>query len=143
MNNTTTSIKYGIITGIFLIGYFYLLGVMGYIKSPIYSIFNALICALGIYLSILEQGRDKHFNYRMGFNTGIKTGVIATIIFTVFFAVFALMDNTLLDALNKQIGFIQMNHVVLIIATAVFGFISIYIVTYLLMEYFKKSWHLA
>jgi len=41
MKNQATSIKYGIITGIFLIGYFYLLGTLGYIKSPAYSLFNA------------------------------------------------------------------------------------------------------
>lgn len=144
MKNSTTSIKYGIITGIFLIGYFALLGALGYIKSPVYSIFNALICGLGIFMAISEKGANiEDFSYKMGFETGIKTGVIATIIFTAFFAIFATGKEGLEFLLPAQLSFIKANYIALLISVALLGLFSVYIVTLILMRYFKKSWDLA
>lgn len=144
MKSNTTSIKYGIITGIFLIAYFALLGALGYIKSPVYSIFNALICALGIFMAISERGANsENFTYKMGFQTGIKTGLIATIIFTLFFAIFVTGKEGVVFFLPSQLSFMKANYVILLIAVALMGIISIYVVTFILMRYFKKSWNLA
>lgn len=142
MSYKTTSIKYGIITGVFLIGYFSLLGLLGYIKSPVYSIFNALICALGIFLAITEQSNSDTFSYKVGFKTGVTTGVIATIIFTAFIAIFAANSEGFLSGMAQEISIIQINYVLLVLVTAILGLVSIYIITYLLMRYFKKSWNL-
>jgi len=144
MKQHATSIKYGIITGIFLIGYFALLGALGYIKSPVYSIFNALICALGIFMAISEKSTtSEHFTYKMGFQTGIVTGIIATIIFTVFFGIFAARQEGLITSLTEQLSFIKMNFFLLIFTVAGLGLISVYVVTFILMRYFRKSWKLS
>lgn len=143
MNTTTTSIKYGIITGIFLVGYFFLLGELGYIHSPAYSIFNALICALGIFMAITElNSRNENFTYKMGFKTGIQTGVIATIIFTLFFIFFAVRQQDFVTSMTETMSFMKMNSAMLVIIVAALGFISVYVVTLILMKYFKKNWHL-
>lgn len=143
MKNNSTSIKYGIITGIFLVGYFFLLGELGYIHSPAYSIFNALICALGIFMAITERNsREEDFTYKMGFDTGIKTGVIATIIFTLFFIFFAVKQQDFVSEMTQKMSFMNMNYTLLVIIVAILGFISVYVVTLILMKYFKKNWDL-
>ncbi|HLS31598.1 MAG TPA: hypothetical protein VK021_12135 [Flavobacteriaceae bacterium] len=143
MKSNLTSIKYGIITGIFLIGYFALLGALGYINSPIYSLFNALICALGIFMAISEKGANvEDFSYKMGFKTGVKTGIIATIIFTIFFGVFVTVrEGSFL--LPSQLDFITTNYFLLLLVVGLMGVLSVFVVTYILMHYFKKSWDLA
>lgn len=140
MKNQATSIKYGIITGIFLIGYFYLLGTLGYIKSPAYSLFNALICALGIFMAISEKSQTSHFDPKIGFKTGIQTGLIATVIFTIFFGFYAKNQDGFMSALSDQIGFINLNYFLLIILVALGGVVSVYAVTYILVKTFSKSW---
>lgn len=145
MKTNSTPIKYGIITGIFLIGYFVLLGILGYITSPLYSLFNALICGLGIFMAISERGANTdNFTYKVGFQTGVKTGIIATVIFTVFFAIFVIgREGGIAFDFPEQLSFLKENYINLLIAVALLGLISVYVVTYILMSYFKKSWDLA
>ncbi len=143
MKQQTTCLKYGIFTGVFLIVYFTLLGALGLINSPAYSIVNAFICAVGIFLAISKVSNQEDFSYKKGFHTGLYTGLYATVIYTIFFAIFAARSEGLITQLTQQIEFVQMNYPLLIITVAVMGLISIYCVTYILMKLFKHSWNLA
>jgi len=82
------SIRFGIAISGSLIAYFLILSLFNAHTSPIYSLFNCVIVAFGIYEAIksfkLSEG-DK-FSYTQGFTIGIISGFVATIIFTVFFA---------------------------------------------------------
>src|SRR5699024_2202315 len=103
MKKQTTPIKYGTITGIFLIVYFTLLGALGLITSPAYSVVNAFICAVGIFMAISKASeRDDDFTYEKGFKTGLMTGVYGTIIFTAFFAVFGMKSGGLVAELIQS-----------------------------------------
>lgn len=88
------------------------------------------------------NSRNENFTYKMGFKTGIQTGVIATIIFTLFFIFFAVRQQDFVTSMTETMSFMKMNSAMLVIIVAALGFISVYVVTLILMKYFKKNWHL-
>lgn len=143
MKKQTTPVRYGTITGIFLIVYFILLGALGLITSPIYSVVNAFICAVGIFMAISKASEQDDFTYEKGFKTGLMTGVYGTIIFTAFFAVFGMKSEGLVADLIQSIEIINLNYGLLLLTVAVLGLISVYVVTLILMKAFKHSFGLV
>jgi Protein of unknown function (DUF4199) len=89
-------IRFGIAISASLIAFFLTLSLFNAHTSPVYSLFNGVIIAFGIYEAIksykLRQGSK--FNYTSGFTIGITTGFVATIIFTIFFAFYAVEIDT-------------------------------------------------
>jgi len=143
MKNQSISIKFGIFTGLFLIIYFVLLGALELTDSPIFSLVNALICAVGIFLAISERSNKEQFTSKNAFKTGVFTGVYATIIFTAFFAIFAGKSDGIIANLIHSVGLESMNYGLLLVSVFVLGIISVYVVTFILMRLFKRSWNLA
>jgi len=103
------SIRFGIAISGSLIAYFLILTLFNSHTSPIYSLFNFVIVAFGIYEAInsfnLSEG-DK-FSYNQGFKIGITSGFVATIIFTVFFAFYVIeidadFFNRFLESFNRN-----------------------------------------
>jgi len=102
-------IRFGIAISTSLIAYFLILSLFDLHTSPIYSLFNSVIIAFGIYETIksykLTEG-DK-FNYTKGFTIGILSGLVATSIFTVFFAFYVVEIDAdffirLLESFNRH-----------------------------------------
>jgi len=140
MKNQRISLTYGIITGIVLIVYFLILGIIGWNSNPFFSFVNAGICAIAIFLAIKNRSRidGKKFKYQNGFATGLLTGFYATIIFTIFFG-FYYTNNT--DFANKLLDKISLNpqEGILIFSVAIMGFASTLVVTLAIMQLFKIS----
>ena len=139
-------IRYGIAISGSLIAYFLILSLLGWHTNPIFSLFNSVIVAFGIYNAIrtykLEQ--DEAFNYSSGFIVGIITGFMSNIIFTVFFLVYATEINpSFIDELltvfksnyNVSVGLVTF-------VVAIMGFATTVILTLTFMQIFKKSWNI-
>ena len=80
-------IRFGIAISASLIAFFLTLSLFNAHISPVYSLFNGIIIAFGIYEAIksYKLRRGSKFNYTNGFTIGIGTGFVATIVFAFFF----------------------------------------------------------
>ena len=80
-------IRFGIAISGSLIAFFLTLSLFNAHTSPVYSFFNAIIFAFGIYEAIksFKLRKGNKFNYTNGFTIGISTGFVATILFAIFF----------------------------------------------------------
>lgn len=133
-------LKYGIITGVFLIGYFYLLAIGGYIQSTEFSLFNIGICAIGIFLSISERREFEQSNYKIGFRTGLFTGLTATFLFTVFFAFYIQANPMIGYELLSKFNFSSDDIPLLIALVFALGILTIYLTSFLIAQLlFKKK----
>ena len=107
MKKVALPIRFGMAISGSLIAYFLILSLFKLHTNPIFSLFNGVIVAFGIYEAIrsykLEKGND--FSYTGGFTVGIVTGFVATIIFSIFFTFYATEINT--DFLPQLLGTYQ------------------------------------
>lgn len=87
---TNVHMRYGIITAIGLIAYFLIVKLFDLHENTTLRLFNGVIMAFGIYLSIKRKRAlsGDNFTYYNGFVTGLYTGFLATIIFSVFMAIY-------------------------------------------------------
>ncbi|WGK66112.1 DUF4199 domain-containing protein [Croceiramulus getboli] len=141
----TLPIRFSLAISAALIAYFLILSLLGLHTNPIYSLFNGVITAFGIYEAIkyykLEKGSE--FDFSSGFTVGIVTGFIATLIFTLFFGIYAGNLNpdflhTLIsqweDTYNTSLGSV-------IFVVALMGFATTVVITLSFMQLFKESWN--
>ncbi len=143
MKKVTLPVRFGIAISGSLIAYFLILSLFNAHTSPIYSLFNTVITAFGIYEAIksfkLREG--KKFNYTNGFTTGIVTGFVATIIFTIFFTFYATEINAefLVKLLEVFKGDYHIGIGSVAFGVAIMGFTTTVILTLAFMQLFKNS----
>ena len=136
-------LRYAIAISGCLIAYFLILALMGLNSNPVFSFFNAVITAFGIFAAIksykLQQGKD--FDYSKGFTVGILTGFISTIIFTIFFTIYATeFDKDFLPNLLSQVDQEYDDGIgIIAFVVAIMGFATSVVITLSCMQYFKKS----
>lgn len=143
MKKITLPVRYGIAIGGSLIAFFLILSLFDAHTSFIYSLFNGVITAFGIYYAIktykLKEGSK--FSYAKGFTTGIISGFVATIIFTVFFAFFATEIEP--DFISKCLmifeGGLNVGIGSIVFTVAIMGFASTVVLTLSFMQLFKGS----
>ncbi|WP_373058498.1 DUF4199 domain-containing protein [Zunongwangia sp. H14] len=145
MNKLSIPLKYGIFTAIALIAYFLILSIFGLNVFPIYSLFNAVITAAGMYLAIKQYRTKKgdKFKYQKGFATGMFTGFMATFIFTAFFAVYAADINP--EFFHELVSMWESEYEtplgLVIFAVALMGASTTVALTLTYMQLFKRSWN--
>lgn len=143
MKLSALPVRFGLVISACLIAYFLILSLFNLHTNPIFSLFNSVIVAFGIFEAIkvykLEQGDA--FNYINGFKIGLVSGAIATLIFTVFFTFYATEINAafipqLLEVFagNYNVGIGLVAFVV-----AVMGFATTVVLTLTFMQLFKPS----
>lgn len=147
MKRSSVPLMYGIYMAIALIVYFLLLSLLDLHKNPVYSVFNMVITAGGIFLTI-KAYRDKNagkFKYQKGFMAGLSAGFIATVIFTAFFAVYASELNPgfqeELITMWETDWFVNIG--MLVFTVALMGFATSLVVTLAIMQLYKPSWNTA
>lgn len=145
MKTSRIPLMYGLFIAAALIAYFLLLSIFGLHKNPIFSVFNIIITAGGIFLALKKYKNAKggKFNYQKGFFAALSTGFIATVIFTIFFAVYASELNPgfpqeLITMWNTDY---LVNIGILIFTVALMGFASTFVVALTLMQLYKPSWN--
>ena len=143
MKKISLAIRFGLITSAMLIAYFLILALFNKHINPVFSFFNAVITAFGVWEAVrvnkLEQ--QERFSYSQGFKTGIITGFTATILFTFFFLVYATELNlsflpkllkTISGGFNPSIGMITF-------VVAIMGIATTIISALVAMQFFKNS----
>ena len=125
-----------------LLSYFLVLALFNNHIHPVFSFFNAVIAACGIFEAIRlnKLENPEAFSYGEGFKTGIITGFVATLLFTIFFLFYATEFNKeflpeLLKAirggLDADVGMITFVVFIMGVATTVISTLTI-------MQLFKK-----
>ncbi len=145
MNNFSIPIKYGIAIAIGLIAYFLILSLFGAHIYPLFSLFNVVIMAGGMWLALKAYHNSKgaKFKYQKGFMASLLTGFNATILFTIFFAVYATELNP--DFLDNLINMWRTDYGtsigIVLFVVAVMGFATSLVLTLAYMQLFKDSWN--
>tara|TARA_B100001063_G_C16556194_1_gene448615 strand:- start:50 stop:532 length:483 start_codon:yes stop_codon:yes gene_type:complete len=145
MGKFSIPIKYGVAIAAGLIAYFLIISLFGAHANPIYSLFNGVIMAYGMYEALkhyrLQKGNK--FKYQKGFMASLLTGFNATIIFTIFFGLYATEFNPgfLDELISVWITDYNTNIGIVIFVVAVMGFATSLVLTLSYMQLFKDSWN--
>ncbi|MCM4155573.1 DUF4199 domain-containing protein [Gramella sp. AN32] len=145
MNKFSIPIKYGVAIAAGLIAYFLILSLFGVQNNPVWSLFNGVIMAYGMFESIkhyrLKKGNK--FKYQKGFMASLLTGFNATIIFTVFFGFYATEFNP--DFIDELLTMWKTDYStnigIVLFTVAVMGFATSLVITFAYMQFFKDSWN--
>jgi hypothetical protein len=143
MKKMSLSIRFGLVTTAVLIAYFLILALFHKHINPVFSFFNAVITAFGIYeavrLSKLEN--PANFSYGEGFKTGLVTGVIATLLFTIFFLFYATEINSgfLPELLVSMHGGLGADVGLVTFVVAIMGLATTVVSSLTVMQLFKNS----
>jgi len=80
MGKFSIPIKYGVAIGAGLIAYFLIISLFGAHTNPIYSLFNGVIMAYGMFEALKHYRLHKgnKFKYQKGFMASLLTGFNAT-----------------------------------------------------------------
>lgn len=146
MKKYSIPIKYGVAIAAGLIAYFLILSLFGLHKNPLFSLFNAVIMAYGMYEALkhyrLEKGNKTR--YDKCFMASLLTGFNATIIFTIFFGIYATEINP--DFPDQLLTMWRSDYDtgigIILFVVAVMGFATSFVLTLTYMQLFKESWNL-
>ena len=143
MKKIALPVRYGIAISGSLIALFLILALFKVHTSPVYSLFNAIITAFGIYeaIKVYKLREGSKFNYTNGFTVGIVTGFVATLIFTIFFTFYATEINThfLEELLVVFKGDYNVGIGLVAFVVAIMGFATTVVLTLAFMQLFKTS----
>jgi len=145
MKKLKIPITYGIAISIGLIVYFLVLSLFDLHKKPLFSLFNGVIMAIGMYTAIknYRQKKGSKFKYQKGFMTGLLTGFNATIIFTIFFGIYSTEFNP--GFLNELLTMWRSDYGtsvgIILFVVAVMGIATSFVLTLSFMQLFKDSWN--
>lgn len=145
MKNFSVPIKYGLIIAVGLIAYFLILSLFNLHIYPLFSLFNGVIMAVGMWLALKAYRNSKgaKFKYQKGFMASLLTGFNATIVFTIFFAFYAteLNANYLSNLINMWRTDYGTEIGIVLFVVAIMGFATTLVLTLAYMQLFKDSWN--
>lgn len=145
MKNLKIPVLYGIIIAALLIAFFLLLSIFGLHVNPIYSVFNGVIMAFGLWFALKAYRNEKgnKFKYQKGFSMIFLTGINATVIFVIFFGLYATEINP--DFLDQMINmwatFYNTNIGIVLFTIAMMGISTSIVLALAYMQLFKDSWN--
>ncbi|ELR73656.1 hypothetical protein C900_02060 [Fulvivirga imtechensis AK7] len=136
-------IKYGILSAIAYILFFFLMQLVGLAHFYWLRALNYIFLFAGIFLAIREY-KAKHvstFAYMNGIGVGIMTSVISTAIFAVFIAFYlGIIDPEFMQQIQRDEMFGQyLNPYIAGALIFLEGSMSGAFTAYVLMQYFKRS----
>lgn len=137
-------LKTGILTALLLILGFIVLCVYTHqLEINQLSVANMLLLALGVYLAIEQyspNGKSGSVDYFEGFVVGLYTSVIAVCIHSLFLLIYTLFDPSILAEIESgRIYGVELNPFSMAAVTLFEGLASALIITFCLMQYFKKN----
>ncbi len=145
MRNFKIPIVYGFLIAIGLIAYFLILSIFGLHVNPVYSIFNGVIMAIGLFLAVKAYRKSKgnKFKFEKGFSVVFITGINATLIFLVFFALYSTeLNPKFLDQLiSMWATFYSTDLASVLFTIALMGFSTSIVLALTFMQLFKDSWN--
>ena len=145
MSKYSIPVKYGVAIAAGLIAYFLILSLFGVHTNPVFSFFNGVIMAYGMFEAIRHYrlAKGNKFKYQKGFMACLLTGFNATIIFTIFFGIYATELNP--DFLQNLITMWKTDYStnigIVLFVVAVMGAATSLVLTLAFMQFFKDSWN--
>jgi len=144
------SIKYGLLTALGLVLYFFLMKLLGLAHILELRFFNAVILAVGIIFAIkaVKLMKEGNLGYFQGLGTAFLTAFIATVIFAAFMVFYIkTSDDGLMDVLTADDLFggrvSATPGLVVFMVLMVEGMISGFMIGFIAMQYFKRRDHKA
>lgn len=142
LNIEKRGLKYGLLTTVGLIAFFFLMMVLGLVHNYHLRALNALIMFTGVYLSIrsYKKARKDGFLFLKGMSVGLLTALVTAVTFTVFVVGYILANPEFMQALkaNEPHG-IYINEwgvaIIIFIEAAASGFMF----SYLSMQWLKAK----
>ncbi|MFD0963752.1 DUF4199 domain-containing protein [Pseudofulvibacter geojedonensis] len=146
MEQSKSAIKYGIVIGSVLIGYFLIIRSLGLAEVYWLRLINGIILGYGIYYAIKKNKEylNNHINYFDGIGLGIKSGLVATGIFVTFLAIYMYhIDTGFSERLMTKLGWnINNPEKILLVTIFMEGIASTVILSLTFMQLFKTSWNI-
>ena len=146
MKNLILPIRFAVGICVCLIFYFLTLSIFNLHTRPIFSLFNFVITAFGLFevVRVYKDQKGPDFSFLNAFSVSLITGFISTIMFTFFFLFYAteispMFLNNLLSVFkgdyNVGIG-------IVCFVVAVMGFATTIVLSLAFMQFFKKSYNI-
>lgn len=141
-------LKYGLLTAAGLVGYFFLMRLLGYANIIELRFLNGIIMAIGVTMAIRSYKIREHGN--IGYFSGLGVGAITAVVATTLFAVIMLLyikigGDALIATLaaDKYFGERVMSTpgVVVFSVLMLEGVISGIMIAFIAMQYFKQRDH--
>lgn len=135
-------VRYGIITAISLIAFFFLMKIVG--LADVYELraLNALFLFGGIFLAIRYfRNNSPSHSYLNGIGVGLLTSAVALFIFSLFVVIYlGAIDPAFMESLKQDEYFGQyLNPYIAGAAIFLEGTLSGLLVSFILMQYYKRS----
>ena len=135
------AIRYGLMTTVWLIAYFLIMKLVGLVHILELRTLNFVFLVGGIYLAIRRYKKhNDSTTYLQGIGIGLLTSGVAVLPFALFIFIYLQLDQGLLNYIIEQDQFGQhLNSYILAFIVAFEGFFSGMILTFIIMQYMKKS----
>ena len=139
-------LKNGILTSILLIiSFLAFCGITNRLEIHQLSVINMFLLAFGVYFAIENvspNGKAGSVDYFEGFKVGLYTSLVSVGIHALFLLAYTIFDSSVLTEIkNGRIFGIAANPLTLAGVTLFEGLASALIITFCLMQYFKKNDH--
>ena len=141
-------LKYGLLTAIGLIGYFFIMKMIGLSHIVELRFLNAVILSFGIVVALrgFRKAKNEHFGYLSGLGLAFLTSLVATLIFSAFMLIYIkTFDNSLLNVLsnNSLVGerISSTPGLVIFMVLMLEGIISGAMIGFIAMQFFKRPDH--
>lgn len=134
------ALKFGMIILFFLIGFFFLMKLIGLVHIVELRSLNFFIMVAGVWLAIKAYKKDQPngIAYMDGLGLGIRTILYAVIPFALFILIYLSVDTSFMESirLNEMFG-AYLNPFVLSFLIAFEGAISGFFIAYTILQYEK------
>jgi positive regulator of sigma E activity len=140
-----TGIKYGVITGVTLILFFFVMKMIGLIQNYELRALNGLFLLAGVYLAIKDYSKDHNGNtaYLGGLGAGLLTSGISLFIFAWFVVIYLSNDTAFMESIKQTEYFGEyLNPYIAGAAIFLEGTLSGFLLSFIFMQFYKKS-HLS
>lgn len=145
MKRSKLPVVYGVIIALGLIAHFMLLSIFGLHTNPMFSLFNGVIMAAGMFIALkrYKQEKGSQFKYEKGFVASLFTGFNATLIFTLFFVFYSsiVSPNFISELIGSWSSHYHTSEGLVIFVVFVMGLATTMILTLTYMQLFKPTWN--
>lgn len=143
MKKSKLPLVFGLGISALLILTFLLFAAFGLHTNPVFSIFNGVIMATGMFmcLKLYKDKKGKDYNYQKGFVAVFFTGFNATLFFTIFFVFFASVIEPAYIA--KMIGHwsAKTSEGLVVFVVFIMGMATNMVLSLTFMQLFKRTWN--
>jgi hypothetical protein len=136
------SIRTGLVVLASVIGYFFVMKLLGFYEIMLLRSFNAVFLGVGIWIALSRYRKmiGRNIDYFMGMRMGVLITLIVSVPFAIFVGIYLSLDTGFMNYIVENHDFgAYLSPLVSAIGVGVEGLVSGFIITYVVMPYFKKQ----